>query len=67
MPIGEGKNRWRYAFECRLCANKHTEDGAVYCTPIRSGTDVIHADDDYVLRCDGYVPAQYSLFEEAAE
>lgn len=48
-------------FNCEMFG---TQDGAVYCTPIRSGEEVISADDDYVVRCKGYQPGQLTMFEE---
>lgn len=56
--------RWHYAFSCRNCLNKIRIDTDTYCVPLRALRDPIHADDDYVVRCDEYQPAQISLFEE---
>lgn len=55
---------WRYDFECRRCARLAPRDGAMYCLPIRGGESPLHADDDRVLRCDAFTPANYSIFEE---
>jgi hypothetical protein len=37
-----------------------------YCIPIITGKKTIHADDDFVVRCDCYKPVtvQTSFFEE---
>ena len=64
MPIGQGTNKWRYAIDCHNCAQLRQIGQDRYCGPTLDGKKTIHADDDFVVRCDHYVPAQTSLFEE---
>lgn len=52
--------RWHYAFSCRNCLNKIRIGADTYCVPLRALRDPIHADDDYVVRCDEFDP----MFEE---
>lgn len=60
-------NNWRYDFNCKDCGNlKYIKDeirDGIYCTGLMNGKDYMHADDDYVVRCDAYQPRQISLFE----
>jgi len=59
-------NNWVYDFNCKNCGRiKYIDDGirkGNYCIPIKDGGDPIHADDDYVVRCDDYQPLQIDLF-----
>lgn len=63
-------NKWRYECDCHNCANvkfvcdpEHCRNG-YYCIPGIEGKQTVHADDDYVVRCDHYCPqtTQLSLF-----
>ena len=72
-------NKWRYAFNCRNCLNcQYVKDeirDGMYCIKIKasaaegSGYKAMHADDDYVVRCDDYSPMQMqlNLFEAVEE
>lgn len=65
-------NKWKYECDCHNCEMvkfiddpEHHRHGD-YCTAhLKLGHSPIHADDDYVIRCDCYVPKidQLSLFE----
>lgn len=59
--------KWKYAFNCRDClCIKMLDDGVRhgnYCMPMVNGEDPIHADDDYIVRCDCWQPAQTTLFD----
>jgi hypothetical protein len=64
-------NKWRYECDCHNCANveyvfdpANSRDGD-YCIPGIMGKKTVHADDDYVIRCDYYSPkvAQLSFME----
>ena len=61
-----GSGKWKYAFDCRNCSHvKYIKDGirdGYYCVPGITGSQGMHADDDYVVRCDSWAPAQVSLF-----
>ena len=66
------QNRWRSECDCYNCAMvehivdlEMSRDGD-YCIPTIMGKKTIHADDDFVVRCDCYKPVtvQTSLFEE---
>ena len=55
-------NKWVYEFDCKNCDMvkfvddpEHKRHGD-YCTAEISGKKTIHADDDFVLRCDCYTP-----------
>lgn len=60
---------WKYDFDCRRCEQiRYVKDkirDGNYCIPIMTGQPNIHADDDRVVRCDGFRPKmeQMSLFE----
>ena len=55
-------NKWRYECDCNNCEKvkrivdpeKHMNGD--YCTATVAGLKTIHADDDYVIRCDQYEP-----------
>ena len=55
-------NKWRYECDCNNCEKvKRIVDPAKhmngdYCTATVAGLKTIHADDDYVIRCDQYEP-----------
>lgn len=60
-------SKWRYAFNCRDCLetcelHDGVHDGR-YCMQTLLGRNPIHADDDYVVRCDKWEPAQHTLFD----
>lgn len=59
--IGKGENRWKYEFRCRDCAKRTLIGKDVYCMPMRAGKDPIHADNDFRVRCDEYLPAQMEM------
>lgn len=60
---------WRYDFRCRECSQLVYHDDELrvgfYCEPMANGEDPIHADNDYVVRCDRYEPkmVQICLFD----
>ena len=59
-------SNWKYDFNCRNCGRiQYVDDGkrkGLYCVPTTEGKKTIHADDDYVVRCDDYQPMQTDLF-----
>lgn len=64
-------NKWKYECDCSNCEMvKFIDDPAhhrhgEYCTAhLNLGKSPIHADDDYVIRCDCYTPkaTQLSFF-----
>ncbi|MBO5953425.1 MAG: hypothetical protein J6Q53_04800 [Oscillospiraceae bacterium] len=64
-------NKWRYECDCSKCSQiqyisdpEHHREGN-YCTAVLDGKKTIHADDDYVIRCDCYAPRfhQTSIFD----
>ena len=63
--------KWRYAFNCRGCLQIcELHDGVHegnYCMPMLRGEDPIHADEDRIVRCDAWSPAQIGIFEETGE
>lgn len=52
--------QWTYECDCWKCSNIEmvkTQYGYErYCKPTRQGRKVLHADEDYVVRCDAYMP-----------
>ena len=63
-------NKWKYECDCKNCANvkyvnypEYHRDG-MYCIPCIEGKKTVHADDDYVVRCDFFCRkhTQLSLF-----
>ena len=65
-------NKWRYDFDCSNCSMiqyindpKHHREGNYCIAHIERGSSPIHADDDFVLRCDCYSAKldQMSLFD----
>lgn len=61
------EHKWQYAFNCRDCGNlKYVKDeirDGMYCVPLMNKEKIMHADDDYIVRCDSFRPLQHSLFE----
>lgn len=55
--------KWFYAFDCKSCERLKYIGDAFYCVPLMTGNNPIHADDDYVVRCDDYEPTQMTLWE----
>lgn len=64
-------NKWKYECDCKNCAMiqfvnepEHHRHGNYCVAGIALGKSPIHADDDYVIRCDCYQPKteQLSLF-----
>ena len=63
-------NKWKYEVDCRNCTlvqfvdepEHHRYDE--YCIATLAGKKTIHADDDYVVRCDCFTQKeeQLSLF-----
>ena len=63
--------KWKYECDCTNCANiKFVDDPEhhrhdFYCIPAIEGKKTVHADEDFVIRCDCYQPisTQASLFD----
>ena len=60
-------SNWLYDFNCWNCRRlkylDYENHHGYYCTPTTKGKHPVHADDDYVVRCDDYQPMQTDLFE----
>lgn len=63
-------NKWKYECDCKNCAmiqfvnDPENHRHGDYCIPGIQGKKTVHADDDFVVRCDCYQPKaeQMSLF-----
>lgn len=63
-------NKWKYECDCKNCSKvEYVNDpkrhrNGLYCIPGIEGKKTVHADDDYVVRCNHYTPksTQLTLF-----